>query len=459
MLKMKSFDSINPATGEKISSYPLLTDAQLDQTLHQSQQAFPVWRDMGFAARGALLLKLAQLLRARSDEYSHLMALEMGKPVTQGKAEIEKCAWACEYFAINAESFLQDEMIVTEAQKSYTNYQPLGTVLAIMPWNYPFWQVFRCGVPILMAGNTLLFKHAPNTTGCGLAIEKLFADAGFPAGVVQALVIDENQAGQVIDDARVMGVTLTGSERAGRVVAARAGAALKKCVLELGGSDPWVILDDADVEDAAAQAVHSRLTNAGQVCIAAKRLIVVESVLEKFTTRVLQELQKYQPSDPLKNDAVLGPLARHDLRQNIARQVSVSKAQGANCVMGGVILDGSGFFYPATLLTHVRPDNIAFQEELFGPVVAITSAKDEVDAISLANQSRYGLGAVVFTRDVQRGEKMARDELQAGACFVNAAVRSDPRLPFGGIKNSGFGRELGVHGLREFANVKTVWVK
>ena len=450
--------AINPATGEIVGDFPDHDHADVEERLSASVEAFMEWRAAPFAERRARMHAVAELLRERARDYAILMAREMGKPVREGEAEIEKCAWAAEFFAARAESYLADGLVATEAQKSYVAFQPLGVVLAVMPWNFPFWQVFRFAAPALMAGNVTLVKHAPSVPGCAHAIETLFTDAGFPGGVLQVLFVDESRVGPLIDDARVAAVTLTGSTRAGRAVASRAGQALKKVVLELGGSDPYVVLEDADVARAASICVAARLVNAGQSCIAAKRFIVVDAVRAEFESELVAGMGRVIVGDPLDRKTDVGPLARADLRDALHAQVTDSIACGARALLGGNVPDRPGAWYAPTVLTDVAPGMPAFDEELFGPVAAVVSAKDEAEAVRLANTSSYGLGAAVLTRDIARGERIARDQLAAGACFVNAQVRSDPRLPFGGVRNSGYGRELGAFGIREFTNVKTVWI-
>jgi succinate-semialdehyde dehydrogenase/glutarate-semialdehyde dehydrogenase len=382
----------------------------------------------------------------------------MGKLVREAHAEIEKCAWGCEFYAEHAEAFLRDEVIRTDASSSYVSYPPLGTVLAIMPWNFPFWQVFRFTAPALMAGNTALLKHASNVPQCALAIEEIFHKAGFPGGVFQTLMISATQAEKIIADPRIHAVTLTGSEAAGRKVAAAAGAALKKTVLELGGSDAFIVLADADLEPAVNTAVASRFLNCGQSCIAAKRLILVESIAEAFIDLFRRKAHTLRMGDPAREDTQIGPMARADLRDQLHQQVADSVTAGASFALHGGPAAGPGFFYEPTVLDQVRPGMRAYEEELFGPVAVVIRARDEEDAVRIANDNRYGLGATVFTRDVKKGEHLAR-RIQSGSSFVNGMVKSDPRLPFGGIKASGYGRELSVHGIREFVNAKTIWIK
>ncbi|RMH37672.1 MAG: NAD-dependent succinate-semialdehyde dehydrogenase [Nitrospirae bacterium] len=453
------FQSINPATGEVIKEYQEMTSKQVEDILQDSYQTYQEWRRVSFSQRATCMAKAAQILRNRKDEYARLMAMEMGKPIAQGRAEAEKCAWVCEYYAENAEQFLQAETVETDASRSFIAFQPLGMVLAIMPWNFPFWQVFRFAAPALMAGNVGVLKHASNVFGCALAIEDIFRQAGFPEHAFRSLLIGSQQVNRVIEHPLVKAVTLTGSTPAGSAVAQKAGAMIKKTVLELGGSDPYVILEDADLEATVATCVNSRLINSGQSCIAAKRFIVLEPLRKQFETMFVEYMRARKMGDPLEEDTEIGPQARHDLRDDLHRQVQKSIQQGATCVLGGEIPPGTGAFYPPTVLSNVTTGMPAHDEELFGPVAAIISARDEADAIRIANDSKFGLGASVFTRDTAKGERIATYELEAGNCFVNAFVKSDPRLPFGGIKESGYGRELSHYGIKEFVNIKTVYVR
>jgi succinate-semialdehyde dehydrogenase/glutarate-semialdehyde dehydrogenase len=387
------------------------------------------------------------------------MAEEMGKPIRQGRAEVEKCAWVCEYYADNAESFLSKETIATDASDSYVTFNPLGVVLAVMPWNFPLWQVFRFAAPALMAGNAGVLKHASNVPGSALAIEEVFRQAGFPASLFRTLLVGGSRVSSVIEDSRIKAVTLTGSTEAGKTVASTAGRVLKKSVLELGGSDPYLVLEDAELERTINTCVASRLINAGQSCIAAKRFIVVKSVLERFQQGFVKEMRAQKVGDPRAEDTDVGPMARHDLRDELHDQVRRSIDRGAKCLLGGEVPEGVGAYYPPTVLADVKPGMPAYEEELFGPVAAIIPVENENEAIATANDSVFGLGAAVFTKDKARGERIAAQELQAGCCFVNAFVKSDPRLPFGGIKESGYGRELAAYGIKEFVNIKTVYVK
>ncbi len=450
--------STNPATGEKLQDYETVSDDAVKETIDKAHEAFLGWRGTSFETRAAALKKAAEFLRAEKDELGRLMSLEMGKPLGQAVAEVEKCALGCDYYAENAATFLKPETIETDARKSYVSYRPLGVVLAIMPWNFPLWQTFRFAAPNLMAGNAGLLKHAENVTGTALATEALLVRAGFPEGLFRALLIQTSQVENVLDHPKIVAATLTGSTRAGRAVAAQAGARLKKTVLELGGSDPYLILEDADLDLAVAACATGRLQNSGQSCIAAKRFIVVSSRKREFEAALKARMETFKMGDPLDEATDLGPQARIDLRDTLHEQVQKSVATGANLLLGGEVPDGPGAFYPPTLLTDVTPGMPAFDEETFGPVAAVVEAKDEEDAVRLANETSYGLGAAVFTQDLAKGEQIANERLEAGNCFVNAFVKSDPRLPFGGIKHSGYGRELSELGIKEFVNVKTVYI-
>ncbi|HEY1234710.1 MAG TPA: NAD-dependent succinate-semialdehyde dehydrogenase [Candidatus Binatia bacterium] len=450
--------SINPATGKAIKTYDEMTPEQAAAAVTQAHETWLTWRATAFTERAKLMKKTAEILRERKDELARLMAVEMGKPLAQGTAEVEKCAWACDYYADNAEKHLAPESIKTDASKSYVAFEPLGVLLAIMPWNFPLWQVYRFAAPALMAGNVALLKHASNVPGCALVIEEIFKQARVPEGAFRSLLIGNAQVRAVIEHPLVRAVTLTGSTPAGRAVASQAGAVLKKTVLELGGSDPYVVLEDADLDLAVQTCVNSRLINAGQSCIAAKRFIVVESVRAPFTERFVALMKTKKMGDPLQEGTDVGPQARHNLRDDLHNQVRASMERGAKRLLGGEVPPGEGAYYPPTVLADVKPGMPAFDEEIFGPVAAIIGARDEEDAVRLANDTVFGLGAAVFTKDTQRGEQVAR-QLQAGSTFVNSLVASDPRLPFGGIKESGYGRELGSYGIKEFVNAKTVSVK
>lgn len=452
-----AFLSINPYTGEQLAALPAHEDRHVERALGRAAEAASLWREGGFAPRAALLSAVARLLRERQGAYAALMAQEMGKPVREARAEVLKCAWVCEFYAEHGPAWLADEPVPSDAADSRVIYEPLGTILGIMPWNFPFWQVFRAAAPILMAGNTFLLKHASNVPQCALALEALFRDAGAPEGVFQTLLVKADRVGALIEDARVHGVTLTGSEAAGRRVAAIAGGALKPVVMELGGSDAFLVLEDADLEYTLGQAVAARFQNGGQSCIAAKRFIVHASLAEAFSDGLAQRIAALRFGDPLLEETDLGPLARADLRDEVIGQVQASLREGASLRLGGTIIQGTHAGMHATLLTDVTPGVTAFDQEIFGPVASVTVAQDDMHALTLANASRFGLGGSVWTCDVVRGEGLAR-RLACGAAFVNGMVKSDPRLPFGGMKASGLGRELGVQGLRAFTNIKTLWM-
>jgi succinate-semialdehyde dehydrogenase/glutarate-semialdehyde dehydrogenase len=455
---LDTIETYNPATGELLAGYAEHTADQVATRIGLAHNCFRDWSHLTYAERAPVLLRMADLLEERRDELAQLMALEMGKPVREGRSEATKCAWVCRHYAENAEGYLEDSPIATERAASYVAYRPLGVILAVMPWNFPLWQVFRFSAPALMAGNGVLLKHASNVTGCALAIERIVEDAGLPAGLFGVLVIGSSRVAAVLEDPRVVAATLTGSGPAGAAVAAKAGSLLKKTVLELGGSDPYLVLADADLDLAAEVCAASRLINGGQSCIAAKRFIVASSVHDNFVEKLAAAMATRKLGDPLDEETDIGPQARVDLRDELSRQVAASVAAGANVVLGGEIPAGPGAFYPATLLSGVTSAMPVYSEETFGPVAAVIPALDEDAAIAIANSTEYGLGAAVFTRDVARGERIAADRLEAGACFVNAPVASDPRLPFGGIKRSGYGRELAGEGIREFVNAKTVVV-
>lgn len=454
-----SLKSINPANDELVKEYPEHTPDEVADILAAAEAAFPAWRAAGPAHRGQVLRRAGALLEERKDALAHLMATEMGKPVAQGRAEVDKCAWVCRYYADHGARFLAPETVETEAAHSFVTFQPLGLVLAVMPWNFPFWQVFRFAAPALMAGNVGVLKHSSGVVGCALAIEELLQEAGVPEAAFRTLLLPSSRVDELIVAPEVKAVTLTGSTPAGRAVAARAGAMLKKTVLELGGSDAYVVLEDADLETAADACAVSRMINAGQSCIAAKRFVVVEAVRERFEALFAERMRSFRVGNPLDPSTEVGPLARRDLRDDLHRQVVGSVNKGARVLLGGELPGGPGAFYPPTVLTGVTKGMPTYDEEMFGPVAAVISAADEDEALARANDSVFGLGAAVFTRDNVRGERIATERLEAGSCFVNTFVRSDPRLPFGGIKESGFGRELSQFGIREFVNIKTVYVK
>jgi succinate-semialdehyde dehydrogenase / glutarate-semialdehyde dehydrogenase len=453
--------TIDPSTGQPLEAYEETAPERLDALLDEARSAYEGWRALAPDQRAQGLRRLAEELRKREEELAMLATLEMGKPLLESRAEVEKCAWTCDWYAEHAPKFLEAEVIETEALRSRVIPQPLGVVFAIMPWNFPYWQVVRALAPALAAGNVVLLKHAPSTTGCGLALAEAADSAGLPSGVLSVLVVSAERtaavSATVIEDDRVAAVTLTGSTRAGKSVAAVAGGALKKTVMELGGSDPFVVLSDADLDAAAAWAVRSRFQNTGQSCIAAKRIVVEESVAEVFVAKLLSRVGDLRLGPPTEPGVTVGPLAREDLRDAVERQVSASVAQGARILVGGHVPEGPGFFYEPTVLDHVRPGMSVLEEEIFGPAVPVLRAHDSAEALRLADDSRYGLGSAVWTADLERGEAFALS-IEAGHTAVNGMTVSDPRLPFGGIKDSGYGRELSHHGLFEFVNFHTVVV-
>ncbi len=452
--------TVDPATGSVLGHYPADGWEEIDAALAEATAAATLWAGAPLDDRLALLRRVGKLLTERRDEYAALITAEMGKPVTESLAEVDKCAWNCTVVAELAPGWLADHELSSSALRSWVSYEPLGVVFAVMPWNYPFWQVLRFASAAIAAGNAAVLKHAPNVTGSALAVQRLFADAGAPAGLFRALVVAEEQVPElterIVSDRRVSAVTLTGSERAGAAVAAAAGSALKKSVLELGGSDPFVVLDDADLETASAAAARSRFGNAGQSCIAAKRFIVAEAVADEFVRHFVERVALLQVGDPTDPRTTIGPIARPDLRESLDRQVRQTVAQGGTLVTGGHAIDGPGSFYAPTVLDHVVPGMTAFTEETFGPVAAVVRARDDGHAVELANATDFGLGASVWSRS-ERGLAVGR-RIRSGALFVNAIVASDPRLPFGGVGRSGYGRELSAEGTREFTNIRTVYV-
>lgn len=449
--------TINPAFNQPLQEYSEYSVEEMEARLQLAHHTFPTWAQTSFKERAKCMFLLAKALRAEIASLSQLMTLEMGKPITQAEAEIEKCATVCDFYAENAESFLQEERIVTEAQKSVIRFEPLGLILGIMPWNFPFWQVFRFIAPTLMAGNTILLKHASNVSGCALAIENLVKKAGFPNGVFKVLLTPPSSVQKLIEDDRVKAVTLTGSEAAGIAVGAAAGKALKKTVLELGGSDPFIVLEDADLNVCVPKAVRARLNNAGQSCIAAKRFIVVQSLYDNFCKELVQQVQKVKIGDPLERDTEMGPLARKDLVDSVESQVQQSVAKGAKLLYGGQRIAREGFYYQPTILADVKEGMPAFDEETFGPVFAIIKARDTEHAIALANESSFGLGASLWTQNLAHAEQIA-SQIQGGSVFVNTQTVSNIHLPFGGVKRSGYGRELSHYGIKEFVNIKTIYI-
>jgi succinate-semialdehyde dehydrogenase/glutarate-semialdehyde dehydrogenase len=450
--------AVNPATGELIREYPEHDEQEVEQRLKAADEAFKSWRRFDFAERASHLSAVADRLREDTDTLARLLVEEMGKPLAAAESEVDKCAWVCDFYAENAERFLAPETVGTDATKSFIRYEPLGVVLAIMPWNFPYWQFFRFAAPALMAGNVALLKHAANVPGSALAIEAVFREAGLPDGVVTTLLISSARTKYLIRDPVVRAVTLTGSDRAGMEVASEAGRCLKKAVLELGGSDPFIVLADLDPAEAGRQAARARTINSGQSCIAAKRFIVEEEIADRFEEEFTRAMEGLRVGDPLERGTEIGPMAREDLLDALDDQVKRTVAAGAELRTGGKRLERKGWFYAPTVLTGVRPGMAAFDEETFGPVAAVTRAQDAAEAIELANRSRFGLGASLWTGDSARGEDLAA-EIEAGNVFVNGIVKSDPRLPFGGVKSSGYGRELSEVGIRELVNIKTVWIK
>lgn len=448
--------STNPANEKRVASFKVHDAVEINKRLEFNQQAYFSWKLSSFSERSQLILKVADLLLKEKEQLAFLATSEMGKSIVEARAEVEKCAWVCRYYAEKGEPFLRNEVLDIEEKEAFISFKPIGPVLAIMPWNFPYWQVFRFVAPNLMAGNTCVLKHASNVSGCALAMEELIKKAGFPSHVFTTLLIPGKNVEPVIADPRIKAVTLTGSNPAGKSVAAVAGKNLKKCVLELGGSDPYLILQDADMELAVEKCVAGRILNAGQSCIGAKRFIVVKEVAEAFTTKFTQAMQAIPYGDPLNEVNKMGPLARKDLREELHNQVLESIKKGAELLTGGYIPKGMGAFYPPTVLSNVVTGMPAYNEELFGPVASIIIAKNEKDAIRIANDTSFGLGAAVFTQDVEHGKHIAEFELEAGCVFVNDFVKSDPRVPFGGTKKSGFGRELSQFGIREFVNIKSV---
>lgn len=451
--------TINPATGKLIREYREMDMNEVSEIISSANAAQNEWGKKSFSERATSLNKIAELLKERKKQLGNLMTQEMGKPVSQSIGEIEKCVWVCEYYAKHAEQFLTDGKVETDATKSYVTFNPLGIVLAIMPWNFPFWQVLRFAAPALMAGNGVILSHSENVTGSALEIEKLIRDSGIPKGLFRTILVQNENMKPVIQHEGIAAVTLTGSAKAGRIVASQAGEALKKTVLELGGSDPSIILPDADISKSAKSCVNSRLLNSGQTCIAAKRFIVVEDIYDEFISEFQQLMESKKMGDPFKEGTDIGPMAREDLRDQLHEQVKQSVAKGAELTLGGYKPNVPGAFYPVTILENVQKGMPAYEEELFGPVASVIKVKDEEEAVRVANDSVYGLGASIYSGNEKRAEQTAAQQLEAGCCFVNDFVKSDPRLPFGGIKQSGYGRELGLFGIREFVNIKTVYVK
>ncbi|MCR9062597.1 MAG: NAD-dependent succinate-semialdehyde dehydrogenase [Cytophagales bacterium] len=453
-----TIETINPATNQVIASYQQLTDKEAAENLIRAEKAFLKWKWTSISERRILMNKAADVLQENKEKYAKVITIEMGKTLKSSIAEVEKCALVCRYYADNTEKFLEDEFIETDASKSYVTYRPLGVVLAVMPWNFPFWQVFRFAAPALMAGNAGVLKHASNVPHCGELIQEVFEEAGFPKNLFINVCISGNQVEKLIENPMIKAVTLTGSEKAGSAVASKAAEHIKKAVLELGGSDAYLILEDADLKLASKLCTESRLLNSGQSCIGAKRFIVLEEVYDEFLSLFIKEMASARMGDPSHKDTTLAPMARTDLRDELHKQVEESVSKGAEIALGGEIPEIEGAYYPATILVNVKPGMPAYEDELFGPVATVIKVKNEEQAILVANDSKFGLGSGVFTSDLERGERIAKYELEAGSSFVNQYVKSDPRLPFGGIKTSGFGRELSHHGIKEFMNAKTVYI-
>lgn len=455
---MNHIKSINPFTGELLKKFESLNKTEIENKLNASEKAFDQWKESSFSERSNLMSKAANQLRSEKDKYAKIISQEMGKVIKEAKAEVEKCAWVCDYYAEKAESFLADEPIsLPDGAKAKVSHEPIGTVLAVMPWNFPFWQVFRFAAPTLMAGNTGLLKHASNVPQCSLAIEEVFTKAGFPAGTFQSLLIDSKVTTELISDSRIKAVTLTGSEKAGASVASEAAKHIKKSVLELGGSDPFIVLKDANIDEAAKTAVKARMINFGQSCIAAKRFIIEEPVFQKFTDLFCKHLNVLKEGNPLEDDTDYACMARADLAEELGQQVQESIDMGAKVLMGGdTPKDGSAAYSP-TVLTDIPKNSPAYKDELFGPVATLFSVKNEDEAIALANDSEFGLGSSLWTEDLKKGEYLS-SKIESGAVFINSMVASNPHLPFGGIKKSGFGRELSRYGILEFVNSKTVYL-
>ncbi|GHC07820.1 NAD-dependent succinate-semialdehyde dehydrogenase [Cerasicoccus arenae] len=451
-----SLQTVNPAKGELVREFPSIDIPEILRILDDVVTDAAVWRGMSFYERGNCFRSAAKLLRANKEAYGKTITLEMGKPITEAMAECEKCAWVCEYYADKAAEYLADEPLETSASEAFATFQPLGCVLAIMPWNFPFWQVFRAAAPGMMAGNAMVLKHASNVPQCALTIESIFQQSGFPMNVFRTLMVGSDGAAIAIAHPAVNAVTLTGSTKAGEKVAAMAGSLIKKCVLELGGADAYIVLEDADLDLAVEKIVAGRMLNAGQSCIAAKRAIVLPKVREAFEQKVVAAMKEITLGDPTLAQTKLGPMARIDLRDEIHDQVQASIKAGAKLLIGGYIPEQPGAWYPPTVISDSPEGSPAYDQEMFGPVLSIVEAKDEHDAVRIANSSEYGLGGAVFTQNLERGRKLAREKLHAGAVFINDFVKSDPRLPFGGMKRSGYGRELSSYGIKEFVNIKTV---
>ncbi|WP_242928676.1 NAD-dependent succinate-semialdehyde dehydrogenase [Pontibacter vulgaris] len=452
-----AIQSINPATGEVVKTFQAHTSEEVSQKLKAANEAFRSWRNTSFEDRAKYMQRCAEMLEAQAEKYGRIITLEMGKPLKDAIAEVKKCATACHYYAQHAAEFLKDEEVETKASRSLIAYEPLGVILAVMPWNFPFWQVFRFVAPALMAGNVGILKHASNVPQCALAIEEIIRNAGFPENVFQSLLVGSKEVDAIIENDIVKAVTLTGSEAAGSKVAEKSGQQIKKTVLELGGSDPFIVLHDADLEEAATFAVRSRMVNTGQSCIAAKRFIIVESIADAFLDRMKEKMAALRTGNPLEEDCDYGPMARKDLAEELEKQVQESIAKGATIVLDGGREGKDTAYFKPMILKDVKPGTPAYDDEMFGPVASVIIAKDEQEAIRIANDHRYGLAGSIWTNDKERGLKLAR-QIESGAVFVNAMVASSPEMPFGGIKKSGYGRELSYIGIREFVNQKSIWI-
>ena len=451
-------ETINPTNNTLVKSFEKMNDEKVSELVRTSEKVYQEWRKTTLKHRAELLLNTANVLRSNKDKYAEIMTLEMGKPISQSIGEVEKCAWVCEYYAENAEGMLKKEIVETDGSESFVQFDPIGIVLAVMPWNFPMWQVFRFAAPALMAGNVGLLKHASNVPMSALAIEEIFVKAGLPEGVFQTLLIDSSQVESVINNPLVKATTLTGSEPAGMSVASAAGRALKKSVLELGGSDPFIILNDANIDEAVDAGVFARTMNNGQSCIAAKRFILIDKIADEFESKFVNKMNSLIVGDPMDSKTELGPIAREDLLMELDYQVKTSVKQGAKILCGGKRIEREGAFYPATVLSNVKKGMLAYTEELFGPVAIMIRVKDEEEAIHVANDTSFGLGASLWTSNIEKA-KLFANQIDTGSVFINGFVKSDPRLPFGGTKSSGYGRELSHYGIKEFVNIKTVWVK
>ena len=453
-----TIQSINPATGERLLSFEPLSESHLEAKIERAAETFRRYRRIPMASRAQMMTRAAEILEAEKEKFGRIMTTEMGKPLRAAIEEAAKCAWNCRFYAEKAAEFLADEAIPTGATRSFVRYQPLGPVLAVMPWNFPFWQVFRFAAPALMAGNVCLLKHASNAPQCALAIEEIFLQAGFPEGAFQTLLIGSDQVERALDNPRVVAVTLTGSASAGSSVAKAAGEGIKKTVLELGGSDPFIVMPSANLDEAVRTAVKARIINNGQSCIAAKRFIVAEEIAGEFESRFVKGMESLKVGDPMDETTDIGPLATEDILETLECQVQETVSQGARLLTGGGRLMRAGNYFAPTVLTNIPPDSPAYHEELFGPVASLFRARDLDEAIRLANDTTFGLAASAWTNDDEERDRLI-DEIEAGLVFINSMVASDPRLPFGGVKSSGYGRELSREGIREFVNIKTVWIK